>query len=500
MGLVYRARHALTGRRVALKWITTSSLGAQLEARILREAQAMGRIEHPNVCAILDVGEDQGSMFLVMEYLEGMSLGDWTAGRPLMPAEIIRVLFGAMAGVAAAHREGVLHRDLKLDNIFVCLDKSGAFVTTKVLDFGISKLSSPHAHEVGVVTRPGQVMGTPHCMAPEQVLDDGSVDARVDVYALGVILYELLSERLPYEAENYNRLIVDIAAGPGAPLRTYCPDHDPELIAIVEKAIAHKRDDRFESVDALARALEPFAEGARLSSGSQYAISLRSSAPTLTPDELSAARLPTPVTPAVALEAPFAALSAARPPTPVTPLAPALALAPMRDPRGEETERMALASDSLIPGDRQLPMGVFAGVLLLALSGLAAVWWSGGDAENAPTLSEPASATAPTDSAREPVDAALLWEATEPAALQGAPSLNAAAALRPNESERPHETPRPHETEPAQHEPAQHEPARHEPTRHEPARPNATTALPAVVSPPGRTITGRSGVLDPDDF
>ena len=422
MGAVYRARHLLTGRRVALKWITSTNLGAQLEGRILREAQAMGRIEHPNVCTILDVGEDQGSMFLVMEYLEGMSLGDWAAGRQLQPAEIIRVLYGAMSGVAAAHREGVLHRDLKLDNIFVCIDKSGAFTTTKVLDFGISKLTDPHAYEVGQITRTGQVMGTPHCMAPEQVLDEPSVDARVDVYALGVILYELLSGRLPYEAENYNRLVVEIAAGPGTPLRTYCPDHDPALIAVVEQAIAHDRRARFESVDAFAAALEPFAEGARFSSPSgQFVVSARTShTPTLTPSELDAAR---------------------RPATPVPEVAPAEAAKPEARP-------------SLIPGERPLPLGLFVGVLVLVVLGLAAFWWSSAEDASLPASSPTAAAPlASPDAAPLATDAGV--DAFVP---------NDAAVM---------------------------------PDAHEAA---SETVRPRVVSPPHRTIQGRSGVLDPDDF
>lgn len=443
MGAVYRARHLLTGRRVALKWITSTNLGAQLEERILREAQAMGRIEHPNVCAVLDVGEDDGSMFLVMEYLEGMSLGEWAEGRALTPAEIIRALFGAMAGVAAAHREGVLHRDLKLDNIFVCLDKSGAFVTTKVLDFGISKLTNPQSHEVGLVTRTGQVMGTPHAMAPEQMLDEPNVDARVDVYALGVILYELLSGRLPYEAENYNRLVVQIAAGPGTPLSTYCPHHDPGLIAIVEKAVAHNRDDRFESVDAFAAALEPYADGARFSSPSgQFMVSAREShVPTLTPSELHTAR--TKNTPAN--EPPAAALAEPAP-------------TPAREPSAPFS-----TSQPSLPPERPLPWGAFAAILFLVLAGLAFTWWWSSEPQSdatevAPNLALP---QASPDAWIAPDAGHDAWEVDAPLR---AVTLDDDVAARV------------------------------------PTHPSVETPRPAVVSPADRPISGRSGVLNPDDF
>lgn len=463
MGAVYRARHVLTGRRVALKWITSTNLGAQLEGRILREAQAMGRIEHPNVCAILDVGEEKGSMFLVMEHLEGMSLGDWSEGRTLSPAEIVRVLFGAMAGVSAAHREGVLHRDLKLDNIFVCIDKGGAFVTTKVLDFGISKLSNPQSHEVGMLTRTGQVMGTPHYMAPEQMFDDPSVDERVDVYSLGVILYELLSGRLPYEVENHNRLVAEVAAGPGTPLQTYCPNHDPALIEVVEKAIAHDRSLRFESVDAFALALEPFAEGEQFIAPSgplPLRRSRASQAPTLTADELSAALL--------LQDAPRARSTEPEP----------LASEPIAsDPDRIQPE--AMEEPALPPAMRKTPWAV--SIVLVLSVGLTALWWAGRGGPNmAPAAIGAARADAPAlphaiaDAGPDAVTVLpdAMESPPEPAIAREEPVASPTSTPRSRSRLVPTVTPEPSEDETA----------------------------PTVVPPPQRPITGRSGVLDPDDF
>jgi serine/threonine-protein kinase len=272
-------------------------------------------------------------------------------------------------------------------------------------------------------------------MAPEQVLDEPSVDARVDVYALGVILYELLSGgRLPYEAENYNRLVVAITTGPGTPLRTYCPDHDPALIAVVEQAIAHDRRARFESVDAFAAALEPFAEGARFSSPSgQFVVSARTShTPTLTPSELAAAR---------------------RPATPVPEVAPVEATKPEARP-------------SLIPGERPLPVGLFVGVLVLVVLGLAAIWWS--SAEDASLPASSPTAAAPLAS---PDAAPLATDAGVDAFVADAPVM-----------------------------PDAPEPTAIEHTSRTPSYPTGETVQPVMVSPPDRTITGRSGVLDPDDF
>ena len=264
MGAVFRAKNTMTGRRVALKWIAVLGDSApELEARLLREAQVMGRIEHPNVCAVLDVGQADGALFLVIEHLDGCSLGSWAEGREIEVAEAIQLLLPAMSGVAAAHDAGVVHRDLKPDNLFVCLDHTGAPHTTKVLDFGVSKLLDPGGDELGKLTRTGQAIGTPQFMAPEQIRGDSDLDARIDVYALGAILYQLISDRLPYEADNYSGLVVKIATSLAAPILSFRPNLDRKLAAIIHKAIAADRADRFASVVAFARALEPFADGAK---------------------------------------------------------------------------------------------------------------------------------------------------------------------------------------------------------------------------------------------
>ncbi|MEZ4340558.1 MAG: serine/threonine-protein kinase, partial [Sandaracinaceae bacterium] len=143
MGAVYRARHVVTGRRVAIKWLLEDD--EDRRRRFLREARAMGRLEHPNVVQVFDVSEHQGEIFLVMEYLEGKCLRDCIPEGGLPPDEAIALLLPAFSGVAAAHQAGILHRDLKPENLFVCCDRDGTPYDTKVLDFGLAKAAEPQA-------------------------------------------------------------------------------------------------------------------------------------------------------------------------------------------------------------------------------------------------------------------------------------------------------------------------------------------------------------------
>ena len=262
MGAVYAATHTLTGKRVALKWMLPE-LAADEGAvqRFIREAQAAGRIDHPNVVDVYDVGEHDGSTFLVMEYLQGETLTAAFNRGGLETRHIIQLLIPAMRGVAAAHKTGVVHRDLKPDNVFLCRSGDGSYREPKVLDFGISKVSAGDGQLNPRLTRTGAVMGTPYYMSPEQVRGSSDVDQRTDVYAFGVILYEALTGRVPFDANAYSALILEIATGTPKRLRELRPDLPKGLEDVVLKAMARDPADRYRDVDSLARALEPFAEG-----------------------------------------------------------------------------------------------------------------------------------------------------------------------------------------------------------------------------------------------
>jgi len=264
MGAVFAASHNVSGKKVAVKWMLPS-LGQIKGARerFIREACATARITHPNIVDIYDVGADRGSVYLVMEYLHGETLAArLTRAGGLTPTDVISMLIPAMRGVAAAHAHGVIHRDLKPDNIMLCTTEDGDELDPKVLDFGISKIASNEASDLNL-TYNGTVLGTPYYMSPEQVRGPRWVDERTDVYAFGVILFEALTGERPFDADTYDELIVKIATGPTPKLGDRIKGIDPALTKIVEHAMARDPNERFASVEALARALERFSDGVR---------------------------------------------------------------------------------------------------------------------------------------------------------------------------------------------------------------------------------------------
>jgi len=200
MAEVYAAVNIRTDRRVALKWILPAlAASPEVLARFRREALAAGRINHPNVVTIFDVVEHQGSACLVMELLAGETLADkMKRTGPMAFVEAVAIILPAMRGVAAAHAHGVIHRDLKPDNIFLCMDADGSIRDCKVLDFGVSKLTVADAATTGDITLSGNVVGTPEYMAPEQVRAGKHADHRIDIYSLGVVFYEMLAGRPPF--------------------------------------------------------------------------------------------------------------------------------------------------------------------------------------------------------------------------------------------------------------------------------------------------------------
>lgn len=259
MGAVFEAENTLTRKRVAIKCLhATRSAQRESGARLLREAEAASRIRHPNVVDMYDVGHDGDSVFLVMEYLEGEPLSKLLARGGIPVHALIRMLIPAMRAVAEAHRCGVVHRDIKPDNIFLAREPDTEKPVPKVLDFGISKLSVRESDDVSL-TLSGSTIGTPRYMAYEQLMSDKTIDGRVDVYAFGVILYEALTGHSPFEAESYPELILKVAQGQFASPKERRPELPSTLDKLICWALARDRAARIPSIEQFIRELEPFA-------------------------------------------------------------------------------------------------------------------------------------------------------------------------------------------------------------------------------------------------
>jgi serine/threonine-protein kinase len=226
MGTVWEARHLLTQREVALK-LVRGAIGERARRRLVREARISSAIEHPAVVPVVDAFElADGSPVLVMERLRGRSLrARLEAGGPMALGEAARVIGTVAEALAAAHAAGVVHRDLKPDNIFLC---DGEAAPVRVLDFGIAKVMGGDSLDV---TRTGELLGTPAYMAPEQLFGEPEVDAAADVWALGVTAYECLVGRRPFQASGAGALLKAIAAGPVLPLA------DPALPSVARPLI-----------------------------------------------------------------------------------------------------------------------------------------------------------------------------------------------------------------------------------------------------------------------
>jgi len=256
MGRVYEAEHTSVGRRFAVK-LLRRHLAANEQAllRFRREARAAGALENEHIAAVLDFdAAPDGAPFLVMEYLEGRSLGQLLAEEgPLPLSRAANALLQVCRGLEAAHAAGILHRDLKPDNLFVTRRADGS-EQLKILDFGIAKLLGESGDAAPIHT--GAAIGTPFYMAPEQVRGDATLDERVDVYALGVIFYELLSGQKPHPGDSGNTVLAHVLTQPPVPLDELCPRLPRAVVDLVHRALAFEPRDRPASVRALARELE----------------------------------------------------------------------------------------------------------------------------------------------------------------------------------------------------------------------------------------------------
>ncbi|MEM9196100.1 MAG: serine/threonine-protein kinase, partial [Myxococcota bacterium] len=259
MGTVWAAQHVMTGRKVAIKLLDEAFLSnTGVVERFGREARAASAVNHPGIVEVLDLDQtDRGVPFLVMERLVGETLTQRIEARKrLTEREALEILVPLLAALGAAHEAGVVHRDLKPDNIILAPRAGGEVV--KLLDFGISQKEDERVAQLTVV---GAVLGTPHYMAPEQALGESTIDARADLYAAGVVLYECLTGDVPFDAPNYNRLIHVILNAEPRPLADHDVHVDPRVDQILSRALQKSPKERVGSAEEMRKVLEAVLRG-----------------------------------------------------------------------------------------------------------------------------------------------------------------------------------------------------------------------------------------------
>jgi len=247
MGRVYKALDPAIGRTVAIKTLSVDVDEEQLaefKGRFFREARTAGRISHPNVVTIYDVGEAEDVAFIAMEYVEGQTVRQLLdAGAPVGVEDACRIARQVATGLAAAHRQGVVHRDIKPANIMIA---GGGAV--KIMDFGIARIAD------GTKTRTGLILGSPTYLSPEQVVSQ-TLDGRADVFSLGTVLYEMLTGVVPFSAPNVTALLYKVINELHEPPSAHNSRIPAVFERILAKALAKHPDDRYQKVADFARDL-----------------------------------------------------------------------------------------------------------------------------------------------------------------------------------------------------------------------------------------------------
>jgi len=255
MGAVWRAYDSVIRRYVALKLLSRAGRTADARERLLREARAAGALQHPNIVTIYDLGEADGQLFIAMELVDGHDLSTLIAlSEPLPLERKLDLVIDVLQGLSYAHERGVIHRDIKPSNVRIASDGS-----VKIMDFGIARLQSAD------VTGSGAIVGTPTYMAPEQITN-GAITPATDVFAVGCLLYELLTYRKPFEGETVHGVLYQVLTTDPKPLRATVPSIPAALERVVSKALIKVPEERYETARQMQSAL--FAIRAALSGAS----------------------------------------------------------------------------------------------------------------------------------------------------------------------------------------------------------------------------------------
>jgi eukaryotic-like serine/threonine-protein kinase len=328
MGAVYLAEHPLIGKKVAIKVLHAELSRVQdAVSRFFTEARAVNAIGHENIIDIADFGSmPEGETYFIMELLEGDTLAQRLRKGGTMTVPVAMEIIGQVcSALSAAHAHGIIHRDLKPDNIFL-VRRGGRDTFVKVLDFGIAKLivDTPGSAK----TRTGVVIGTPHYMSPEQCTGKGVIDARSDIYSVGLIIYEMLTGRLPFDAESFAELLVAHLTQAPTPPRALNYSIPEEVQTVILKCLEKDRDKRYPNVDALAEALAQAVPNAK-TTFRPGPIGATSAAPTLAATAATAIGMP---------------MVTGMSPAPSTPTAQAPAAAPMTAPMAASVQQTTLSA------------------------------------------------------------------------------------------------------------------------------------------------------------
>ncbi len=470
MGVVVAAQHTTLRQKVAIKLLLPEAAKREDSSeRFQREARAAFAIQSEHVARVMDVGTlENGAPYMVMEYLTGLDLGEVLAQRGRLPlAEAVDYILQACEAVAEAHSIGIIHRDLKPSNLFLT-QRAGGAPLVKVLDFGLSKVTRPDTLDASL-TAANVVMGSPSYMSPEQIRSLKGLDARTDIWALGVILYQILCGVRPFDASSLGALFFTIGADPPAPLRSHRADIPAELEAAVLKCLEKDQNARTQTVAELARLLAPFGtDDARISverihrvlnDGTPMPVkrpsmgSLPSAIPSRRPGEDTLDEAPTLARPMLYDAPRVDELSANRRagPTPV-PMAPGAPLAPypgapavlfapavngpLPENKVQSGSMAALARDGVAPSvppparaaaarGRAGVMVAVVGAAVLSLVGVAFVALRGGGGDMATAAAIPATVAAATPSAAVTAEVTAAPATAAPSAV---PSATASAA------------------------------------------------------------------------